>query len=118
VRVSVKSAIEDGWHVYSLTQKPGGPTPLSMTVLPSPPFAIAGNVTGPVPDTAFDENFGIATETYDAPGVFVVPIKVDASALPGPHALQVKIRSQACSDKMCLPAKTTTIDVPMTVATR
>ncbi len=48
------AVIDSGWYIYSTTQKPGGPTPMRISVAPSPPFSIAGTATGPQPVVIFD----------------------------------------------------------------
>lgn len=111
VDLHLKAVIQDGWHVYSLTQKAGGPTPLSVKVESSSLLSIQPEVQGPVPQKAMDPNFGVETETYSGGPVINVPVRVSARALKSGKPIEVKVRSQACSDKFCLPAKTLTISV-------
>jgi len=115
VPVTVRATIEPGWQIYSLTQKSGGPTPLEISVSPTPPFDLAAAATGPAPRVKRDATFGIETETYAATPVFVVPVRVSDSATPGPAVLKLKVRSQACSDNVCLEAVTTNVDVPVSI---
>ena len=109
IELQLQVTVTDGWHVYSLTQDKGGPTPMSVKV--APPYVIAGEITGPPPVKASDPNFGIETETYSGEQVFKVPLKLAASTALVPPPIEVKIRSQACSDRLCLPARTTTLTV-------
>lgn len=109
VDLQVQVTVTGGWHVYSLNQTTGGPT--AMTVKVSPPYEIAGEIKGPPADKAKDPNFGIITETYSGEQVFSIPLKLASSASLNPPPIEVKIRSQACSDKLCLPARTTTLNV-------
>jgi DsbC/DsbD-like thiol-disulfide interchange protein len=109
VELQLQVTVTDGWHVYSLTQDTGGPTPMSVKV--EPPYEIAGEITGPPPVKFQDPNFGIETETYSGEQVFKVPLKLARSSAIAPPPIEVKIRSQACSDKLCLPARTTTLTV-------
>ena len=57
--VRFAAALDSGWYIYSLTQKPGGPTPMSVTIAPSPPYTLVGDVVGPKPLLIFDKEFGI-----------------------------------------------------------
>src|SRR5215208_5678680 len=57
VNLDLQLTVTGGWHVYSLTQDTGGPTPMSVKV--APPYSIAGEITGPPVDKAHDPNFGI-----------------------------------------------------------
>ena len=109
VDLEVQLTVTGGWHVYSLTQGEGGPT--AMTIKVAPPYEIAGEIIGPLVEKAPDPEFGIITETYSGEQIFKVPLKLAASASMNPPPIEVKIRSQACSDKLCLPARTTTLNV-------
>jgi thiol:disulfide interchange protein DsbD len=109
VALDLQLTVTGGWHVYSLSQTSGGPT--AMTVKVAPPYEIAGEITGPPVEKAQDPNFGIVTETYSGEQIFRVPLKLAASASINPPPVEVKVRSQACSDRLCLPARTTTLTV-------
>lgn len=111
VNVRLKANIEHGWHVYAPNQPGKGPTPLSVKIEPTPATALASDIDGPVPEKSLDPNFGIETETYSGQPVLTVPIRISAEALKSGKPIDVKVRSQACSDKLCLPAKTTTLSV-------
>jgi DsbC/DsbD-like thiol-disulfide interchange protein len=113
VNVRLKAVIQDGWHVYSLTQKSGGPTPLTVKVDSSSALSIGSEVQGPAPQKAMDPNFGVETETYSGAPVITVPVRVSSKALASGKPIEVKVRSQACSDKFCLPAKTATVTVAL-----
>jgi DsbC/DsbD-like thiol-disulfide interchange protein len=109
--VHLKANIESGWHVYAPTQSGQGPTPLSVKVESTAVTAVASRIFGPDPQKSLDPNFGIETQTYSGQTVLTVPIKLSAEALKSGKQIDVKVRSQACSDKLCLPAKTTTLTV-------
>jgi DsbC/DsbD-like thiol-disulfide interchange protein len=109
IELQLQVTVTDGWHVYSLTQDKGGPTPMSVKV--EPPYVIAGEIIGPPPVKFQDPNFGIETETYSGEQIFRIPLKLAASSTLAPPPIEVKIRSQACSDNLCLPARTTTLTV-------
>lgn len=113
VDVDVRATIEDGWHIYSLGQTTGGPVPLSVKVAPSPPYSLAGEPSGPPAEKAKDANFGIETETYSKNAVIRVPVKLSSTDATSAPPLEIKLRSQACSDRVCLPARTTTLVVKM-----
>src|SRR3954469_14982175 len=52
------------WHLYSITQAPGGPIATTITVGPSSTFRLAGTIKGTPPDIADDPNFNMMTETH------------------------------------------------------
>lgn len=113
LNVRVVASIEDGWHVYAPSQSGQGPTPLSIKVDSSSMIALSSNVAVPIPQKSMDPNFGIETATYSGEPVITVPIRVSRDAIKSGKAIDVKVRSQACSDKFCLPAKTTTLSVTL-----
>lgn len=113
IDIALRATIDDGWHVYSLTQGRGGPVPMTVKVAPVPIYELAEPVTGPAADRALDPNFGIETETYSGQPVFRVVVKQPAATQPAAQAtpIELKVRSQACSDILCLPARTTTLSI-------
>lgn len=113
--LTLRASLDSGWKIYSLTQKAGGPTPLAIAVGPQPLFQLAGAVSGPAAMVQKDATFGIDTETYDGAPSFVIPIRVADSAKAGSQTLKVTIRSQACSDKVCLDPETTTLKLPVII---
>lgn len=107
IDVVVTAVIDDGWHIYSVTQGPGGPIPTTVGV--APPFARAGAIRGPEPATALDRNFDIQTETYDGTVALHVPVRlIDAQAQSS--AVRLAITYQACTDRECLPPQTVTLE--------
>jgi len=113
--VKLNATIEDGWHIYSVTQAPGGPFPTKITLPKEQPFTLAGTVKGAPPESAFDKNFGITVETYENKAEFTVPVEVDKAAPAGDQTAQVAVRYQACNASLCLPAKTTKVPVALNV---
>ena len=105
----------DGWHLYSVTQAPP-PIATRITVPAGQPFALAGSVEGPTPRVAFDQSFGIDTEFYEDSATFVVPVKVAADAPGGKRKLRIDTYFQLCNDQLCLPPKTVSVEVELTIA--
>src|SRR6267378_8209874 len=76
VRITVQAEIAKGWHIYSLTQKPGGPIPLRLELVGAPDVVVRGVISAPKPDRVFDHNFGLETELYFGSPRFTIPIGV------------------------------------------
>jgi thiol:disulfide interchange protein DsbD len=114
--VRFAAVLDSGWYIYSLTQVAGGPVPMSVTVDPSPPFTIVGEVAGPKPVNVFDKEFNINTERYVGKPTFAAVVAV--AHKPMPPSLNVRVRYQACNETLCLPARTTTLTTPVRVADR
>lgn len=100
------ASVEPGWHLYSMTQPPGGPVPTSIAIEENPVFKPAGPVAQPPVKKWFDPNFGIDTEYFEGDADFIIPVQVKESATPGRYALPVKVRFMVCSDTLCLPPQT------------
>src|SRR5688500_3284042 len=80
VDVSLTASVQSGWKVYSLTQKGGGPVPMSVKLDSASQYELAGEVRGPSVMRNLDPNFGIETETYGSAPAFVVPIRIPPGA--------------------------------------
>jgi thiol:disulfide interchange protein DsbD len=114
--VKLDAKIDEGWHIYSITQGPGGPFPTKVSVPDKQPVTLGGDVkAGIAPDVSFDKNFGIDVETYEDKAEFVVPVKVDKDAKTGKQTIEVATRYQACNASMCLPPRTEKVKVALNV---
>jgi thiol:disulfide interchange protein DsbD len=112
--VTLATTIDKGWHVYALSQGPGGPLPMRMTVPDKQAFALGGKIVGSTPFADIDPS-GVAVEFYKEKASFAVPLKVDPTLKPGTYTAKVSTRYQVCSDRLCLPPQTVTLEVPLTV---
>ena len=118
VPIIVQADIARGWHIYSLTQKSGGPIPLRIELLGAADVALRGVIKAPTPERAFDKNFGIETELYSGSPRFTIPVGVAGRSLTGIRKFQIGARYQVCSDKVCLPPRTDKLDVTLRIARR
>ena len=115
--VRFAAALDSGWYIYALSQRAGGPTPMSVSIDPSPPFTIVGDVRGPKPVTVFDREFQIDTQRYFGNPAFSATLAVASGSRTRPLSVQLKVRYQACNATLCLPARTTTLSTPIRIAT-
>ena len=102
--IRIRGDVVNRWHIYSLTQKPGGPKALSFELDKASGFSL-GSVKGPKAQHAFDPEFKMETETYSGSPVFLVPIKWTKALPAGTTELRLIVRYMACSDKLCLPPR-------------
>jgi DsbC/DsbD-like thiol-disulfide interchange protein len=114
--VDVTAQIEKGWHIYALSQPPGGPTPLRIGVEPGAPYELAGSITGTAPMRHHDPSFDLETQFYSDSFTLKVPVKATSgSATKVPLA----VRFQMCSETVCMPPRTVhlvTSNTPGTVS--
>ena len=117
VPITVQAEIAKGWHIYSLTQKPGGPIPLRLQLVGGPDVVVRGVIKAPKPERTFDKNFGIETELYSGSPRFTIPVGVSGRS-SGIRKFQVAARYQVCSDKLCLPPRVDSVGASVRIAGR
>ena len=116
--LAVQADIAKGWHIYALTQKPGGPIPLQFQLVGAADVLVRGVIRAPKPERAFDKNFGIETELYSGNPLFTIPVGVAGRSLTGLRKFQVAARYQVCSETLCLPPRTDKLDVALRITGR
>jgi thiol:disulfide interchange protein len=108
VPLKLTAKLEDGWHLYSLTQpKPGpdgGPNP-STAGLAGNPAVESFKIYQPNPERKFDPNFKLDTETFEKEAQFIVLASLKKDAAAGPAELTAQVRYQVCNDTTCLPPR-------------
>jgi hypothetical protein len=108
----VRAQIPYGWHLYSLSQPPGGP--MQTEISPSSTsFRLAGKVTAREPQKALDPVARIPTETYEDSVTFRIPVIVTTT---GRQKLELSVRYQSCTDRFCTPPQVATVRTTVTVA--
>lgn len=118
VPITLQADIAKGWHIYSLTQKSGGPIPLRIELLGAADVLVRGVIKAPKPERLFDKNFGIETELYSGSPRFTIPVGVPGRSLTGLRKFQVAARFQVCSETLCLPPRTDKLDVALRITNR
>lgn len=118
VPLVVQADIANGWHIYSLSQKGGGPIPLSIKLLDAADVIVRGVIKAPQPERVFDRNFGIETELYSGTARFTIPVGVPGRSLAGFRKFHVGVRYQVCSETLCLPPRTERLAVVLLIADR
>jgi len=93
-----------GWHMYAMSQVAGGPVALKIAVPIDPPFS-GGRIVEPAPKKAFDQNFNVETQFFDADTTFTVPVLVAARTPAGSKKLNLDVEFQVCSERLCHPAE-------------
>lgn len=116
VVITIQADIDKGWHIYSLTQKPGGPVPLTIRLVGAADVVLRGPVKAPPPRRTVDKNFGIETELHSGSPRFTLTVGVPAGSLTGVRKLHIAARYQVCSATLCLPARTEKIPLTLRIA--
>jgi DsbC/DsbD-like thiol-disulfide interchange protein len=114
--LQLTGAIPDGWHVYSLTQPPGGPIALKVNLDDADVGSISGNIQAPAPVRKKDPAIDMETETYSGSLKLGIPVSLQAGLAPGAHDLHLSVRYQSCSDRECRPPRTVHLSARINVA--
>lgn len=110
--VTLTARIDDGWHIYAVTQGPGGPVPTRLTLASGQPLSLRGApIVSPAPKTEMDESFGIPVQMHEKQASFALDLKTDPGARP--DTVRVRARYQACSASLCLPPQTAQLAAPV-----
>ena len=112
VSVTLSAVIRPGWHVYAISQPPGGPNRLDISMPDGQALRQQGEITGHAALTSFDSSFDIMTQFYEGAATFRAPVTVEK--IPAPEAAAVlDVRFQTRSEHLCLPPAT--IHIPIRV---
>jgi DsbC/DsbD-like thiol-disulfide interchange protein len=109
--VTLSATIQDGWHVYALSQPPGGPTPLKISVPAGAPFEIGAPIKEVNVTRHDDPNFKMETLYYLNAVTLHVAMKNTGAA--SATTIPVDVRFQACNDRLCLPPYTAHLTAPL-----
>lgn len=118
VDVVLQAEIVDGWYIYSLTQKPGGPIPLRIQLAGAADVSVRGAIKAPKPVIKFDSNFGIETELHRGKPRFRLSLGVPRGSITGKREIQLAARYQACSETLCLPPRIEKVAVSLRITGR
>ena len=113
--VELNAEIEDGWHIYSISQIPGGPTTSVISYPGKQAFRQDGAMKPPLPQTSFDSNFKIETEIYEGKINFKIPLSLEAAVTLGNQKIAIDVLYQACNETTCLPPHTTHLFIPIKI---
>jgi thiol:disulfide interchange protein len=101
----ITADIAPGWHVYSLTQPPGGPTKTKIQLTPSPEYQLAGQFRSlPEPAQRVDNEawVGLTIEEHDGQVTWYAPLEIAEGADPASLTITGQVRMLACKES-CIP---------------
>ena len=102
--VALSATIQDGWHVYALSQPAGGPNPLKISIPSGAPFALQGTIAETKVTRREDPSFKMETVFYINSVSLKVNVKKEGTAAA--ESIPLDVRFQACNDRLCLPPYT------------
>lgn len=108
--VLFKATIQDGWHIYSLNVKDGGPVKTSFTFTKSPDYTLVGAASEPTPITKFEKSFSMNVSYFEKSVIFQQKIKIKAGK---PLVVKGQLEYMVCNDHKCLPPDDIDFSVPV-----
>ncbi len=112
----LSAEVLDGWHVYSLTQPPGGPTALRVAVDENAIVRAAGRPSGSPPEKKYDPSFDLETQFYAGSFTLHIPVRLKEHAAAGWQSIPVSVRFQTCNGRECQPPRTIHLSASVEVA--
>jgi DsbC/DsbD-like thiol-disulfide interchange protein len=106
----LRATIDDGWHIYALNLKDGGPIKTSFTFTPSKEYSLDGKTVEPTPVTKYEPTFKMDVTYFEKTVTFQQKIKLksaNASVVKG------KLEYMTCNDKKCLPPDDIDFSIPL-----
>jgi thiol:disulfide interchange protein len=104
-RLSVTAMMEPSWHLYSVTQLPGGPQRSVIKLDSRDQANIAGEFKPDVaPHVKNYEFYDVPVEEHEGAVVWTAPIQLAEGVDPKSTELQLKFDGQVCQDEgSCIP---------------
>jgi suppressor for copper-sensitivity B len=107
-RLTITAEIPAGWHIFSITQPPGGPNKTKIKLDPSKDFRNAGDLSAdPAPKVAHSAAYGdLAIETHEGQVTWRLPIELADGVDPATLKISGAVTAQRClGEEKCLPPK-------------
>ena len=105
-----KATIDDGWHIYGLNVKDGGPIKTSFTFPVSKDYTLIGDVSEPAPTTKYESTFKMTVPYFEKTVTFQQKIKLKTA---GATVVKGSLEYETCNDKKCLPPDDVDFVIPI-----
>ncbi|MFV1966671.1 MAG: cytochrome c biogenesis protein CcdA [Pirellulaceae bacterium] len=104
-RLSISLTLDPHWHVYSITQKDGGPQRSDLEVAESDDYRLLGSFqASPAPKIKEVEFFNVPVEEHSGTVTWAAPIKISEGVNPQELEITVAYSGQVCEDEgSCIP---------------
>ena len=98
--------VASGFNIYSLTQKPGGPTPTTIQLAPSQQYNVIGSFSSlPIAKAQYDaEVFNMKVEKHYNQVTWFVPIELAEGVDPSQLEITGRVEMLACKTS-CIPVE-------------
>jgi hypothetical protein len=108
--VFLKATIDDGWHIYSLNVKDGGPIKTSFTFPASKDYSLIGTPSEPKPLSKYEPSFKMDVTYFEKTVTFQQKIKLKTA---GATVVKGSLEYETCNDRKCLPPDDVDFSIPI-----
>jgi thiol:disulfide interchange protein len=108
-RLFITATIKTGWHIYSITQAPGGPIKTVIKLSPSDQFKLLGDFQAhpqPKVEQEPDAFPGIDVESHTKHVTWYAPIEFAPGVNPTQLKIEGQVTFQSCLAASCQPPQT------------
>lgn len=104
-RLFVEAKIDSGWHIYSITQPPGGPVPTEISVEDSDDYRLTGDFRPlSAPEQKKEPLFNdLLVESHHGRVVWYAPLELAPGLDTAALRINGSVRAQPCDPNTCLP---------------
>ena len=106
-RLVIVAQVAPGWHIYSITQSPGGPIRSKIKLPPSSDYRLLGDFSVDPPAAVHQYNDiwpDLKVEEHSGKVTWQAPIELAAGVDPTKLEIAGAVNAQACADT-CIPPK-------------
>lgn len=107
--VYIKATLDKGWHLYSQTVKPDGPTATVFTFPKSKYYTLVGKTIEPKPVVKFEKVFNMNVAFFQDQAIFQQKVKLNKGA----KSVKGKVEYGVCNDQSCLPPSEVEFNIPI-----
>ena len=106
--LSVSGEVASGWHIFSITQKSGGPIASTISVAESDQYKVIGDFKSATePHVSQIEGFDVPVEEHEGSVAWSVPIELAEGVDPQSLKIKMIYNGQSCESKAeggrCMP---------------
>jgi len=109
VVIYIKATIDEGWHIYSVNQKDGGPLKTSFSFIPSKSFKLTDSLTEPKPVTKYEKAFKMDVHYFEKSVIFRQKIELRNAKVN----VRGSVTFMTCNDEKCLPPDEVEFQIPV-----
>ena len=98
--LSLTGEVASGWHIFSITQKSGGPIPSTISVVESEQYKVAGDFkSASKPHVTQVDGFDVPVEEHEGSVTWSVPIELAQGVDPQSLTIKMIYNGQSCESK-------------------